>query len=206
VADNVDRRPVYVISDTRHSSALPWIQDLDRTFYRISRSNFLTWELSRNPPASAEASDIRALAHPVDFRDAVGTLVAQLSAYDARLVHGDGAEWLRVRVRWRFPAGRASPRMAALLRFADGGGRVWKEQSALDLPTARRIADMAGPRRLPESGEWSESFDLLAPPGMQLWLAASKGDELLKSGGQSYVSLGPLPNAAEPRMATDSAR
>lgn len=199
VEDNIDHRPIFLVSDTRKSGALPWIHSLDRRFYRVSRSNFLTWEISRTPPPPE--AGIRPLPRPLRFRDASGTAAA-LNGYECEPVERDGARWTRVRLRWRFPGGRPPAGAEVRLQLADAEGRVWEDRSGLDLPTARRLAEMPGPEPLKVKGEWSESFDLMAEPGASLWVAVQAGGDLLKPEGQEqrYVSLGPLP-VADSRLA-----
>jgi hypothetical protein len=206
IADNIDRRPVYVLSHPA-SLQLPEVAEAIAPYYRVISSNVPAMELSRRSPRMAVADPRPQRERRVRFgrpreHGRVGDVVEFLG-YDAAPLSKGEQPWLRMSYYWRVrdPARARSARVWVVFTDPEGNYRRKADGS----PEFHNIHPLAyglgsATRRLPAT--LRESFDVYVPPAdwnqpLQMRIAVALDEKFLPTGpdGNPWVEMGDLPVA-----------
>lgn len=204
IADNIDRRPVYVLSHPA-SLQLPEVAEAIAPYYQVISSNVPAMELSRRSPRMAVADPRPQRERRVRFgrpeKDGPIGDVVEFLGYDAAPLSKGEQPWLRMSYYWRVhdPARARSARVWVVFTDPEGNYRRKADGS----PEFHNIHPLAyglgsATRRLPAT--LRESFDVYVPPAdwnqpLQMRIAVALDEKFLPAGpdGNPWVEMGDLP-------------
>jgi Protein of unknown function (DUF2723) len=207
VADNIDRRPVYIIARPT-SVMLPKVAQVIAPYYRVTASNLPAMELTRRGPQLAVAEPRPRRERRVSFAlrppDGRTESALELLGYDVQSLSKGEQPWLRVSYYWRIrkPALARSARVWVVFTDPDGNYRRKADGS----PEFHNIHSLAygvgeGTRQLPKI--LCETYDIYVPPDewnqrLRMRLAVALGERFLTTGGSGspWVEMGELPVTA----------
>jgi hypothetical protein len=203
VADNVDRRPVYLAIEPDKVAGLPWIAGLDRTFYRTAVSNFFTYELTKAPPVHPGPAALS--GKPVSFGEGL-----RLLGYRAQPKARNDAAWMTLRYEWEL--NRPLPADTRVMTMiTDAAGNFHRPISGPEFRSSHVLGQTVAPRPTPLGRRFTESIEVLVPreqwgQPLFVWVAVTSNERFLKAQGSEsrFIALGQAPEiGTAPRLASD---
>jgi hypothetical protein len=201
VADNIGKRPVYVVAAPEKFDQSAWLTSLSANYWRRDATNFYVTELTNTPPNLNPPHDHPQQAARLAFGRSPGDRL-ELLGYDAEPVRKDDSLFMRVRYYWRCPDPSliGAVRVRAALTTPDGVFRDTPEGPGLTHDHV--LGQTHGPTRVPVSDVFCETMELFVPPdlretGLSLWVNVEKDGKPLGGGNPGgYAQIGELPAAA----------
>lgn len=204
VAENVDRRPVYVLGPPE-SLREPWLASVVASYYRVVASNVPAMELSRHAPRLAVSAPRPLRPRHIRFglRRADGRVENDLVFLgdDLKAVRKGGVPWLRVSYYWRvYNQALARPARISVI-FTDAAGNYQrKADGSPEFHNTHPLGYGAGLGTQPLPSTLRETFNIYVPPGqwnkrLHVRLAVALGVMYLPTSASrdSWIDLGEVP-------------
>jgi Protein O-mannosyl-transferase TMEM260-like len=194
LADNIDRRPIYLVGP-QYALAAPRLRETLAPYTRVQVTNMPGWRLQRVPPP------LEAGGHPTHPTSITFRNVARFVGYDAQPFQRDGITVVRMRYHWELLRPLPKGGLKAWVMFTDAQGNYRRNtdggprfQNVHLLGQGRPLAGTGFPRKI------CETLDVVVPPEevnreQRLRVALSFGERFLppsESPGERFADAGSI--------------
>lgn len=204
LADNVGRRPIYLLGEPVRLLSAPWLREVFADYHGTVASNVPAVELTRTAPALDRCAP-QPFPRPVAFgmRAADGTVrpAVELLGFEAQPLNRAEVPWLRLRYYWQVRDPALARRVEVRAMFADAEGNYEQnEDGSVDFNNYHALGQGAAPGERDVRGRFRETFDIYVPPRawnrpLYLWVALVADDRFLSPAGEPsrYARIGEMP-------------
>jgi hypothetical protein len=217
IAENVDRRPIYLLVPPSALS-IPWLGEATAPYYRIADSNVPSMELSRKGPSLAvvDPHPSRAMRVMFGMRRPDGRIVPglELLGFDMTPRWQEGVPWMKIAYYWRVHDQAFARPAHVWVLFTDASGNYQrKEDGAPELQNIHPLAYGMGQGKAALPAVLRETYQVYIPPGewnqrlrMRVAVALGKIFMANTAGSSQWVELGEMPMPSDADQPTQQAR